>query len=78
MVDLYYAVISIVATGAAIASLKVIDYTKFRHLVGSYKASIVMIILILIAEAVYLSVNFKLLTYALETVTSLSALLIFF
>lgn len=77
MVEVEYAIVSLVLTGISIAIVRAVDYIKFRKLVGSYKASIVMMLIIIVAEAVYLSVNFKLLTYALETVTSLSALLIF-
>ncbi|NIP61496.1 MAG: mechanosensitive ion channel [Nitrosopumilaceae archaeon] len=77
MVEVEYAIISLVITGIAIAVIKIVDYIKFKNLVGSYKASIVMTLIIVVAEIIYLSVNFKLLSYAIETVTSLSALLIF-
>lgn len=72
-----YAIVSILFTVGAIAFVKVIDYYKFKGLEGSYKALVVIVLLIVIAEAVYLSINFNILGYALETVTSLSALLIF-
>lgn len=72
-----YAVISIVITIGAIIVAKIIDYYKFKTLDGSYKALVVVILLIVIAEGIYLSINFDLLIYALETVTSLSAILIF-
>ena len=72
-----HAIISILITIAAIISAKIIDYYKFKKLEGSYKAFVVIVMLIVIAEGIYLSINFDLLTYALETVTSLSAILIF-
>ncbi|ABX13238.1 mechanosensitive ion channel domain-containing protein [Nitrosopumilus maritimus] len=72
-----HAIISILVTVVAIASAKLVDFYKFKKLEGSYKALVVIILLIVIAEGIYLSINFDLLTYALETVTSLSAILIF-
>lgn len=78
MVDQIYAIISILIAASAIISLKVIERVKFRKLVGSYKAIVVISILIVIAELMYLSISFRWLVAAIETVTSLSALLIFF
>lgn len=72
-----YAIISIFIAIAVIAFVKIIDYYKFRGLEGSYKAFVVIVMLIVVSEGIYLSINFSLLTYALETVTSLSAILIF-
>ncbi|MGD8432149.1 MAG: mechanosensitive ion channel [Nitrosopumilaceae archaeon] len=72
-----YAIISLIFALTAIAIVRIIDYYKFGGLEGSYKALVVIILLIVVAEGLYLSINFNLLTYAIETVTSLSAILIF-
>lgn len=73
-----YGIISILLAASIIICLNILEKTKFQNLVGSYKAIIVISILIIIAEAIYLSISFKLLAYVIETVTSLSAVLIFF
>lgn len=77
MTELVFGIVSIIITALCISIVKIVDYTKFKHLVGSYKATTVIIIIIVIAEGVYLSVSFQFLTSALETVTSLGAVLIF-
>jgi hypothetical protein len=72
-----YAIISIVITIGVIITAKIIDHYKFKTLDGSYKALAVIILLVVIAESIYLSIHFDLLTYVLETITSLSVILIF-
>ncbi len=71
-------IISLAIAASAIILIKVAEYKKFKTLSGSHKATSVIFIFIGIAEAVYVSMSLKILTPALETVTSLSALLLFF
>lgn len=71
-------IVSIIILGAVVSIIKLIEYKKFRTLSGSHKATTVIFIFIGIAEAVYVSMTLHVLTPALETVTSLSALLLFF
>lgn len=73
-----YGIVSILLAASIIICLHILEKTKLQNLVGSYKAIIVITILIVIVEAVYLSISFRLLEYVIETVTSLSAVLIFF
>ena len=58
--------------------IKIIERYKFKTLSGSYKATGVIIIIISIIEIIYLSITLKLLISAIEIVTSLSAILLFF
>ena len=73
-----YAVISIIITVLIFAIIKVVEFTKFRTLLGSGKATGVIFIIIAIVEVMYLSVTLKILSSAIEVVTSLSAILLFF
>lgn len=73
-----YGIISVLLAASLIIGLNILEKIKFQNLVGSYKAIIVITILIIIAEIIYLSISFRLLEYVIETVTSLSAVLIFF
>ena len=73
-----YAIVSIIITASIFVIIKVVELTKFRTLLGSGKATGVIFIIIAIAEAMYLSVTLKMLTPAIEVVTSLSAILLFF
>lgn len=78
MSDPFNAVLSVVVVVTIIVLLKIVEKIKFQDLEGSYKATTVIIILVVISEAIYLAISFSLLKNAIETVTSLSALLIFF
>lgn len=69
---------SLILALSVIIIIKLVEYKKFRTLTGSYKATGVIFIFIGVAEAVYVSISLHILTPALETVTSLSALLLFF
>lgn len=73
-----YAIFSIILTASIFIIIKIVEFTKFRTLLGSGKATGVIFIIIAIAEAMYLSVTLKMLTPAIEVVTSLSAILLFF
>jgi small-conductance mechanosensitive channel len=55
-----------------------VERIKFKTLSGSHKATGVIIIIISIIETIYLAITLKLLASAIEVVTSLSAILLFF
>jgi hypothetical protein len=76
--NVLYAIASLFITGIILALIKIVERIKFKSLSGSYKATGVMIIIIGIAEAIYLASSLRLLTTAIEVVTSLSAILLFF
>lgn len=76
--NVLYAVISIFVTASIFIIIKIVEFTKFRTLLGSGKATGVIFIIIAIAEVMYLSVTLKMLSPAIEVVTSLSAILLFF
>ncbi|MCA9827415.1 MAG: mechanosensitive ion channel [Nitrosopumilus sp.] len=76
--NMLFAVISIVITSIVFIMIKVVEFTKFRTLLGSGKATGVIFIIITIAEVMYLSATLKILSPAIEVVTSLSAILLFF
>ena len=71
-------IVSLIIAVSAISMIKLVEYKKFKKLSGSHKATTVIFIFIGIAESVYVSMTLHVLTPALETVTSLSALLLFF
>ncbi len=73
-----YAIISIVITALVFIIIKIVEFTKFRTLLGSGKATGVIFIIIAIAEIMYVSATLKILTPAIEVVTSLSVILLFF
>lgn len=73
-----YSIISIIVTLGIIIGIKIIEKYKFKTLSGSHKATGVIIIIISIIEIIYLSITLKLLISAIEIVTSLSAILLFF
>lgn len=77
-INVVYAILSIVITAAIFIIIKIVELTKFRTLLGSGKATGVVFIIIAIAEVMYLSVTLKILSPAIEVVTSLSAILLFF
>lgn len=74
----FFAIISVIITASIFIIIKVVELTKFRTLLGSGKATGVIFIIIAIAEVMYLSVTLKILSPAIEVVTSLSAILLFF
>ena len=76
--NVLYALISLLFTGIIFAFIKVIERIKFKSLSGSHKATCVIMIIIGIAEVIYLASSLKLLSTAIEVVTSLSAILLFF
>jgi hypothetical protein len=76
-VNLLYSMVSIFLTFIVLAIIKVIERIKFKTLSGSHKATGVIII-ISITEVIYLSMTLKILSSAIEIVTSLSAILLFF
>jgi small-conductance mechanosensitive channel len=76
--NILYAVVSIVITASVFVIIKAVELTKFKTLLGSGKATGVICIIIAIAEAMYLLVTLKILSPAIEVVTSLSAILLFF
>ena len=67
-----------VITAIIIAVIKIIEFTKFRTLTGSHKATGVIFIIITIVEGIYVASSMKILSPAIEVVTSLSAFLLFF
>jgi len=71
-------IVSIIITISVIISIKIVEYTKFKTLSGSHKATGVIFIIIGIIEAIYIASNMKILSPAIEVVTSLSAFLLFF
>lgn len=71
-------ILSVAITGIIVITIKVIEYTKFKTLSGSHKATGVIFIIIAIIEIVYIASNMKILSPAIEVVTSLSAFLLFF
>ena len=73
-----YALVSVLITTAIFIIIKIVEFTKFRTLLGSGKATGVIFIIIAIAETMYLSATLKILSPAIEVVTSLSAILLFF
>jgi len=76
--NILFAIISIVITAIVFIMIKVVEFTKFRTLLGSGKATGVIFIIIAIAEVMYLSATLKILSPAIEIVTSLSVILLFF
>ncbi|QUC64087.1 mechanosensitive ion channel [Nitrosopumilus sp. K4] len=76
--NIIYAIISILITASIFIIIKIVEFTKFRTLLGSGKATGVIFIIIAIAEVMYLAVTLKMLSPAIEVVTSLSAILLFF
>ena len=77
-VNIFYAVISLLLTGIILVFVKVVERIKFKSLSGSHKATGVIIIIIVVAETIYIASNLRILTTAIELVTSLSAILLFF
>lgn len=73
-----FAIISVIITATIFIIIKIVELTKFRTLLGSGKATGVIFIIIAIAEVMYLSVTLKILSPAIEVVTSLSVILLFF
>lgn len=71
-------IISIIVVAVIVAVIKIIEKYKFKKLQGSHKATGIIIIIISIIEVTYLSIALKLLSSAIELVTSLSAILLFF
>ena len=76
--NLVYAIISMIITLGIILIIKLVEKVKFKTLSGSHKATGVIIIIISIIETIYLAITLKLLASAIEIVTSLSAILLFF
>ena len=76
--NVLYALISLLFTGIILVFIKVIERIKFKSLSGSHKATGVIMIIIGIAEVIYLASSLRLLSTAIEVVTSLSAILLFF
>ncbi|MGD8707447.1 MAG: mechanosensitive ion channel [Nitrosopumilaceae archaeon] len=76
--NFFYAIISIITTACIILIIKLVERIKFKTLSGSHKATGVIIIIISIIETIYLAITLKLLASAIEVVTSLSAILLFF
>lgn len=76
--NILYAIASLFLTGIVLTIIKVIERIKFNSLSGSHKATGVMMIIIGIAEVIYLASSLRLLSTAIEVVTSLSAILLFF
>lgn len=76
--NIFYAIVSIAITALVLIIIKAIEVTKFRTLLGSGKATSVIFIIIGIAEIMYVSATLKILSPAIEVVTSLSAILLFF
>ena len=76
--SVFYSILSIIILGSILATIKLIEKEKFKTLSGSHKATGVIIIILCIVESIYLAFNFKLLSSAIEIVTSLSAFLLFF
>lgn len=76
--NILYAIVSLFLTGIILAFIKAVERTKFKSLSGSHKATGVIIIIIGIAETIYLASSLRILTTAIEVVTSLSAILLFF
>ena len=76
--NLLYGMVSIFLTFIVLAIIKVIEHIKFKTFSGSHKATGVIIIIISITEVIYLSITLKILSSAIEIVTSLSAILLFF
>lgn len=77
-INILYALVSLFLTGTILVFVKVIERIKFKSLSGSHKATSVIMIIIGIAEIIYLASSLKLLSTAIEVVTSLSAILLFF
>lgn len=73
-----FAIISIIVTLGIFLAIKITERIKLKSLTGSHKATGVIFIIIAIAEVIYLAITLKVLSSAIEIVTSLSALLIFF
>jgi preprotein translocase subunit YajC len=76
--SVFYSILSLIIIGSILISIKLIEREKFKTLSGSHKATGVIIIILCVVEIIYLSLNFKLLSSAIEIVTSLSAFLLFF
>lgn len=73
-----FAIISIIVTFGIFLTIKIIEHVKLKSLTGSHKATGVILIIIAIAEIIYLAITLRVLSSAIEIVASLSALLIFF
>jgi len=71
-------ILSIIFTVAIVIGIKIIERYKLKTLSGSHKATGVIIIIISVIEIIYISITLKLLVSAIEIVTSLSAILLFF
>ena len=76
--NFFYAIISIIVTACIFLIIKLVERIKFKTLSGSHKATGVIIIIISIIETMYLAITLKFLASAIEVVTSLSAILLFF
>lgn len=76
--NFFYGIISVIVTSCIILIIKLVEKVKFKTLSGSHKATGVIIIIISIIETIYLAITLKLLASAIEIVTSLSAILLFF
>jgi len=76
--NLLYAIISMVITAVILLIIKIVEKIKFKTLSGSHKATGVIILIICIAEALYLTRVLGILFPAIEVVASLSAFLLFF
>lgn len=76
--NFFYAFVSIIVTICILVFIKLVERIKFKTLSGSHKATGVIIIIISIIETIYLAITLKLLASAIEIVTSLSAILLFF
>lgn len=71
-------ILSLIIVASIITGIKLVERVKFKTLSGSHKATGVIIIIISVVEVFYLAISFKLLSSAIEIVTSLSAFLLFF
>lgn len=69
---------SIIITIVIVIGIKITEKYKLKTLSGSHKATGVIIIIISVIEVIYISITLKLLISAIEIVTSLSAILLFF
>ena len=76
--DPFFPILSLILVGSIIVIIKLVEYTKFQTLKGSHKATSVVFIILGVSESLYLSRSMGLLIPAIEIVTSLSAILLFF
>ena len=77
LTELLFAIISVIITGVIIGTMKIIDKTKFDDLEDSNKIFGIVSIMAIVGEAIYLSISFGLLDFALETITSIGVGLVF-